>query len=88
MEEMKFNTTFNPQSMMINSFSSENKPTPNEINIIKESIKIASLESSKMNCYLNEELTVTYVMTPDTSLNSNISVNQSNWIVEEGDDNV
>ena len=36
-----------------------------------------------MNCYLDEELTATYVMQPDTSLNTNITVNQGDWVVEE-----
>ena len=87
MDEMKFNNLFNPQAIITDDISKMAQPIPNTINVVKEKVKIASLESSKMNCYLNEELTATYVMLPDTSLNTNITVNQGDWIVEESGEN-
>ncbi len=81
--EMEFNKLFNPQSIIMDKISSQPQPTPNVIKCIKEKIKLAALESSNLNCYIEEELTATYMMLPDTSLNSNIMMNQGNWIIEE-----
>lgn len=59
---------------------------PNKINIVKEQIKLATLESTRMNCFINETIMATYAMSPDTSLNLNISVNQGDWVVEESEE--
>ena len=83
MDEMEFNNVFNPESIIMDKISRQPQPVPNVINCIKEKIKLACLESSNLNCYIEEELIATYQMQPDTSLNSNIMVNQGNWIIEE-----
>ena len=86
MEELQFNNIFNPESMIMEKISNKPQPTPNVINSIKEKIKLACVESSNANCYIEEELVATYMMLPDTSLNTNIMVNPGNWIIEEGRD--
>lgn len=86
MEEMQFNNVFNPQSIIMDSIASNPQPNPNTINVVKEQVKLAALESVKLNCFINEEIVATYMMMPDTSLNSNISVNQGNWIVKESEE--
>lgn len=83
MDEMEFNNVFNPEAIIMERLSKQPQPAPNVINSIKENIKLACLESNNMNCYIEEELTATYVMLPDTSLNSNVMMNQGNWIIEE-----
>lgn len=85
MEELQFNNIFNPESMIMEKISNKPQPTPNVINSIKEKIKLACVESSNANCYIEEELVATYMMLPDTSLNTNIMVNPGNWIIEEGE---
>ena len=86
MEELQFNNIFNPESMIMEKISNKPQPTPNVINSIKEKIKLACVESSNVNCYIEEELVATYMMLPDTSLNTNIMINPGNWIIEEGRD--
>lgn len=86
MEEMDFNTPYNPQSIIMDKISKKSQPQPNEISIVKEKNKLACLESCKMNCFIEEELVATYMMAPDTSLNSNIMINQGNWIIEESEE--
>lgn len=85
MDEMQFNNVFNPQAIIMNEIAKKSIPVPNQINVAKEQIKLAALESVNMNCYINEEIVASYMMMPDTSLNSNISVNQGNWVVEESE---
>lgn len=86
MNEMQFNSVFNPQAIIMNEIAKKTVPIPNKINVAKEEVKLAALESINMNCYINEEIIASYVMMPDTSLNSNVSVNQGNWIVEESEE--
>ena len=83
--EMEFNNIFNPQSIIMNKISKQSQPVPNIINSINEKIKLAALESSKLNCYIEEEIIATYTMLQDTSLNSNIMMNQGDWVVKEGE---
>lgn len=86
MDEMNFNTPYNPQAIIMEKISEKAQPDPNVINVIKENTKLACLESCKLNCYIEEELNATYMMAPDTSLNSNIMINQGNWIIEESEE--
>ena len=83
MDELEFNNFFNPQAIIMDSILKDSQIKPNEIKSIKENVKIACLESDNLNCYIEEELIATYVMLPDTSLNSNVMVNQGNWNVKE-----
>lgn len=85
MEEMKFNTIYNPQSIIMETISKNTHPITGQICTVSTCNKIAAVESLNLNCYLNEELTATYVMNPDTSLNSNISINTSDWIIAESE---
>ena len=87
MDEMEFNNIFNPEAIIMEKISKQPQPVANVINSIKENIKLACLESYYLNCYIEEELTATYVMLPDTSLNSNIMMNQGNWVIEEEKNN-
>ena len=84
MEEMQFNNLFNPEALIMSSISEESPPQVGVVNCIEKKIKLACLESISLHCYIEEELKTTYVMMPDTSLNSNVITNQGNWIIEEG----
>lgn len=86
MDEMNFNTPYNPQAIIMGKISKKPQPQPAAINVVNEKNKLACLESIKINCYIEEELIATYVMAPDTSLNSNIMINQGNWIIEESEE--
>ena len=79
----KINDVFNLEAIIMEKISKQPRPVANEINSIKEKIKLSCLESCYLNCHIEEEVTATYVMLPDTSLNSNIMMNQGNWIIEE-----
>lgn len=85
MDDMNFNTPYNPQAIIMEKISKKPQPQPAAINVVNEKNKLACLESIKINCYIEEELIATYVMAPDTSLNSNIMINQGNWIIEESE---
>lgn len=87
MEEMQFNNFFNPQSIVMNSIANDERPLVNNINVKKVEVKLAALESVRINCYVNEEIVANYQMLPDTSLNLNVYVNQGNWVVEESGKN-
>ncbi len=86
MNEMQFNNIFNPQAIIMKNIANNPQSIPNKINIVKEQIKLATLESTRMNCFINETIMATYAMSPDTSLNLNISVNQGDWVVEESEE--
>ena len=82
-EELKFNETYNPQAIMMNHISKEQTPNVGVVNVISEKNKMACVESIRLNCFIEDEVIVSYMMAPDTSLNSNIMVNPGNWIIEE-----
>lgn len=86
MIEMNFNTPYNPQTIIMDKISKNPQPQAGIINVVNEKNKLACLESIKMNCYIEEELIATYMMAPDTSLNSNIMINQGNWVIEESEE--
>ena len=83
MDELDFNNVFNPEAIMQDKIINEVQSIPNGINFIREKVKLACLESKKLNCYKEEEITISYMMAPDTSLNHNIMMREGNWIIEE-----
>lgn len=82
-KNLNFNTPYNPQLTILDKLEKNIPSNPNEVGIIKEENKIACLESTKMNCYIKEEIIATYRLNNDMSLTSNITIKPGTWTVEE-----
>ena len=53
MDEMNFNTPYNPQAIIMEKISKKTQPQPAAINVVNEKNKLACLESIKINCLVN-----------------------------------
>ena len=86
MDELEFNKPFNPNLIIQEKLSQTRQPKVGEPQIISEQVKQTCLESTKMNSYTALNIVATYVMQPDTSLNTNVMVSGGSWINEKGDE--
>ena len=82
MEEMKFNIQYDPQAIIIDKILKSSPKQTNIVDTINESNKIASIESSRLNCYIEENIIATYTILNDMSLKSNITIKQGNWTIK------
>lgn len=83
MGELEFNKNFNPNNIILEKIGSQPNPEVGKVKVIKEKVKLACLESVKLNSYIEDEFVATYMMQPDTSLNTNIMLNNGYWVNEE-----
>lgn len=81
--EMAFNTPYNPELIVMDKLESTPPLKPNEINILKTNNKIAILESTKMNCSIEEEIIARYKLNNDMTVSSNINIKPGIWKTEE-----
>ena len=82
-DEMNFNIPYNPELIIMNEI--EKHPLkPNEINNLQVKNKIATLESSKMNSYIAEEIMVRYQLNNDMSLTTHINIKSGIWENDKG----
>lgn len=86
MDELEFNKPFNPNLVIQEKLSKTKQPNVGQPQIISEHVKQTCLETIKMNSYTALNIVATYVMQPDTSLNTNVMVSGGSWINEEGDE--
>ena len=82
MEEMKFNIQYDPQAIIIDKILKDSPKQKNIVDTINEPNKIASIESSRLNCYIEENIIATYTILNDMSLKSNITIKQGNWTIK------
>lgn len=80
--EMTFNIPYNPELTIMDTLEKASPPKPNEINLIKLNNKIACLESTKINCYIEEYITARYKLNDDMTITSNINIKSSPWVIE------
>ncbi len=86
MEELEFNKVFDPESMIKDKIAQQPQPQSNIVNTVSEKIKLAFLESTRLNCYIKNEFIANYIMLPDTSLNVNIMTRNGSWEREKGEE--
>lgn len=85
MEELEFNKSFDPEGMIKDKIAQQPQPQPNIVNVVKEEVKLAFLESIRLNCFIKNEFIANYIMLPDTSLNINVMARSGSWEREKGD---
>lgn len=85
MEDLEFSKTFDPEGLIQEKISHQPQPQPNKVNTISEDIKLAFIESLRLNCYINNKIIANYTMLPDASLNINIMVKNGSWSIEKGE---
>lgn len=81
--EMAFNTPYNPEILVMTKIENNPPIESNKINIIKIKNKIACLESTTMNCSIEEEIISTYQLNNDLSITSNINIKPGTWKIEK-----
>jgi len=86
MEELEFNKTFDPEGLIKDKIAKQPLPQIGKVNTVKEEIKLAFLESIKLNCFIKNEFIANYIMQPDTSMNMNVMARNGSWEREKGDE--
>ena len=80
-DEMTFNTPYNHE-LLVREQIEKHPIKQNEVNCLNIKNKIAVLESSKINCYIAEEIISTYRLNNDLSLTTNINIKPGTWEIE------
>ena len=85
MEELEFNKVFDPNGLIKEKIFKQKTLEINKVNTITEEIKIAFIESLRMNCYINNKFIANYKINQDASLNINILPQNGSWVIEKGE---
>ncbi len=86
MDELEFNKIFDPENIIIEKIAAEEKPKVHEVNTIKVNVKLACLESIRLNNYIEDSIVTSYSISEDASINTNFFVTPGYWKSEEGEE--